>query len=263
LKKLHLVSVLISITTLVSVNACSYDYSGLKAGTTTVRGESRWTPYNSEQGGSGTCGTFSEFGSQSQWAAVSEPFLKKHFGFPGCDASDTSQAPKCQTQAFESGICGKSIRARCTGSNCKSKKWFTFKIVDVCPADRTYHNINGGDPDVARDDNGCASDSKIIVDVDKSFHQQNWADGNISIEVELPGNGKSKSSSSSSNGSPDTDGDEKIESKKEGSKRGGSEKKSSSGNESSSDYPVCKNGSQSDDDNDGWGWENNQSCRVR
>jgi hypothetical protein len=175
--------------------------------------------------------------------------LKKYCGFPACDSSDKIQAPKWQTQAKQSGICGRTIKARCTGSVCNNRKLFTFKIVDVCPEDRSHHSANGGDPDVAKDDYSCASKSSIDVDLDKSFHQENWASGNTLIEVGL------SSSDSKSSFSP----------KKEEGSSGDSKSSKSSKNKkgSSSSYPTCKNDCKSDNDGDGWGWEKNESCRVK
>lgn len=126
---------------------------------------------------------------------------------------------------------------------------FTFKIVDVCPEDRSYHSVNGGDWDVAKDDYSYASKSSIVVNVDKSFHQKNWASGNTSIEVGLSLCGRRSSASS------------KIEEGSSGDSKSTKSSKNKKGSFSS--YPTCKNDCKSDNDGDGWGWEKNESCRVK
>ena len=146
-------------------------------------GISRWTPYGSEQGAWGTCKNFRDYSDdQKQWAAVSEKFAKEALGFGGCTVRE-NDSPDCQAQAFADGLCGKELKVRCTSSECATNKWHSVKIVEVCPADRTWHDIN--DPD-SKGDTACAD--HYVLDLDESLWYNNWSPGakglnNVSIEI--------------------------------------------------------------------------------
>lgn len=149
-----------------------------------TNGETRVTPYNQEQGGKGTCGEFRKYDSDpKKWVAISEPLAKNYLGFSGCTSHGTEKAPSCQSQAFAAGICGKVIKIKCTSDKCGDKGWKEVKIVDICPADRTYHRIH--DPG---SDDVCAHQN--IVDIDENLWNSIKAPGqginNVGIEIEIP-----------------------------------------------------------------------------
>ncbi len=156
----------------------------------TVTGMSRATPYQNEQNGKGTCGQFSDYGSSSQWAGFSEKFLKDKFGFAGCVGGSTSSPPDCQTNALAAGICGASVWVKCTDTaHCSDLGWKEVHIVDVCPANRIYHDRADGD---SAGDTACASGN--VADLDVSILKQMCAgkaaanapygcDTNVSIEI--------------------------------------------------------------------------------
>lgn len=156
--------------------------SGFQLANTT--GETRNTPYQSEQSGQGTCGNFRDVDSDSKkWAAISEPLAKAYFGFPGCESHGTEKPPSCQSQANSVNLCGKTLKIKCTSDKCADKGWKEVKVVDICPADRTYHNIH--DPG---SDGVCAHMN--IVDIDESLwnsiKQPHLGIENVPIEIEIP-----------------------------------------------------------------------------
>ncbi len=146
-------------------------------------GVSRWTPYESEQGAWGTCKNFRDYSDEpKQWAAVSEKFAKEVLGFGGCTVRD-NDSPDCQSQAFADDLCGKELKVRCTSSECATSEWHSVVVVDVCPADRTWHNIH--DPD-SYNDTACAKQN--VIDLDESLWYGDWNPGasglnNVSIEI--------------------------------------------------------------------------------
>lgn len=149
-----------------------------------INGVSRWTPYQREQSGKGTCGPFRNFsGDSKQWAAVGEKFAKQHLGFKGCTVRK-GQAPDCQKAAKNAGMCGRTLQVRCNSEKCKNKGWTKVKIVDVCPAHRGYHDK--ADPN-SKGDNACAN--KNVLDLDVSLWQQKWGGGkrmdNVPIKIKL------------------------------------------------------------------------------
>lgn len=177
-------TVLVGVISFLSFAACMDDISTLDAGKETLTGVSRLTPYGSEQGSRGSCGNFYDIEKDpKKWVGVSEPFLMKYYDMETCDASDKTKPPQCGTDDNKAKICGKKVKARCKGGDCKNKNWVTFTIVEVCPLNREYFKKHDSDYDP--NDYACASKTKPVLDVDKDFHQDNWGDNNTSIEVKF------------------------------------------------------------------------------
>ena len=138
---------------------------------TTFNGVARWTPYQHEQGGKGSCGDFNDYSHNSrEWAAVSEKFAKEHLGFKGCTTDGSgNQAPQCWMVEKHDGssLCGTPITVTCDDSFCKNTEPYTVYLVDICPSDRSYHDW--ADPDSAGD-TACATE--FVVDLDESIRDE-------------------------------------------------------------------------------------------
>jgi hypothetical protein len=191
---------LIAGSLLTALMSCSKSNSSqIKADGGTIQGISRWTPYDSEQEGKGSCGVMRNYSNDSkQWAAVSEKFATEVLGYAGCINRGTTEAPDCYTHAINS-ICGKKLQVRCTSGECQSQPPHEVVIVDVCPAYRGYHDI--ADPG-SKGDTACAD--SYVIDLDESLWYKVWSPGasyvnNVSLEISLNGG----TSAPSNNASPE------------------------------------------------------------
>lgn len=144
----------------------------LGSGGRQFQGEGRWTSYGREQNGQGSCGRFADYaGDPKKWIALSEKFLVEQLGFKGCENDPSGQRPpQCWMIKSRSGqsLCGTRLQVRCEDRSgrglCASSGWFEGVLVDVCPADRSYHDR--ADPN-SRGDYGCRD--RYIADLDESI----------------------------------------------------------------------------------------------